>query len=114
MAYNKKETQVTLGYITKSERRGEYIKVSRIIPDGGGEESLDARLMYTADEGKDVPRDEKGLSPTSKGFRLKSENIAEFVSMIIKGMNEDEKADLEGYGIDISGMMIDANDTEES
>lgn len=94
MAYNKKETQVTLGLITKNERRGDYIKISRIVPESGGEESVDIRLMYTSDK-EDAPKDENGLSPTTKGVRVKSENIPELMLALYKGLSAEEVIEFE-------------------
>lgn len=94
MAYSKKETQITLGLITKNERRGDYVKVSRIIPENNGEESVDIRLMYTSDK-EDAPKDENGLSPTTKGVRVKSESVPELLLALYKGLSEEERIEFE-------------------
>lgn len=88
MAYNKKETQVTMGLIKKNDR-GDFFKVSRIIPESG-DESVDIRLMYTSDK-EGVPKDENGLSPTSKGVRVKSESVVELLIAIYKSLNDEER-----------------------
>lgn len=87
MAYNAdKEEQKEIGLVKKNNR-GEYIRVTRIIPkDKNKLESLDIRLMYTADD--DTVR------PTVKGVRINSEILPEVVALILKGMSQEEKEDL--------------------
>lgn len=87
MAYSAKEKQNEIGLVRKNSR-GEYIRVARIIPEDSRKlESLDIRLMYTAEDGS--------VRPTTKGIRVNSELLPEVVSLIIKGMSHEELAELE-------------------
>lgn len=87
VAYNAdKEEQKEIGLVKKNNR-GEYIRVTRIIPkDKNKLESLDIRLMYTADD--DTVR------PTVRGVRINSEILPEVIALILKGMSQEEREEL--------------------
>lgn len=87
MAYSAKERQNEIGLVRKNSR-GEYIRVARVIPEDSKKlESLDIRLMYTAEDGS--------IKHTTKGIRVNSELLPEVVSLIIKGMSQEELDELE-------------------
>ena len=87
MAYLAKEKQNEIGLVRKNSR-GEYIRVARIIPEDSKRlESLDIRLMYTAEDGS--------VRHTTRGIRVNSELLPEVVSLIIKGMSQEELDELE-------------------
>lgn len=86
MAYDaSKEKQVEYGMIKKNSR-GEYIKVTRIIPSDRKMESIDIRLYYTDDSDT--------IRPTQKGVRISSEQIGEVVRAILRAMTPEEKLDI--------------------
>lgn len=91
MAYNAKETQNEILMVPKGNR-GEYIKVSRIIPENTAKaQSIDIRIMYTAVD----PNEGEQIRPTQKGVRINSEMLPEIMAAIYANMTEEELADFE-------------------
>lgn len=91
MAYNAKETQKGILMIPKGNR-GDYIKVSRIIPENTAKaQSIDIRMMYTAVD----PNEGEQIRPTQKGVRINSEMLPEIMAAIYGNMTEEELADFE-------------------
>lgn len=91
MAYNAKETQNEILMVPKGNR-GEYIKVSRIIPENTAKaQSIDIRIMYTAVD----PNEGGQIRPTQKGVRINSEMLPEIMAAIYANMTEEELADFE-------------------
>lgn len=91
MAYNAKETQKDILMIPKGNR-GDYIKVSRIIPENTAKaQSIDIRMMYTAVD----PNEGEQIRPTQKGVRINSEMLPEIMAAIYGNMTEEELADFE-------------------
>lgn len=91
MAYNAKETQKDILMIPKGNR-GDYIKVSRIIPENTAKaQSIDIRMMYTAVD----PNEGEQIRPTQKGVRINSEMLPEIMAAIYGNMTEEELTDFE-------------------
>lgn len=91
MAYSAKETQKVLKMFKKGNR-GEYIQVSRIIPENKErQESIDIRVMYTATD----PNEGDTIRPTQKGVRINSETLPELIALICANMSEEEYIDLQ-------------------
>lgn len=84
MSYGKEE-QIELALI-KRNNRGEYIKVTRIIPEGNRMESVDIRTMYT-DEADEI-------RPTKKGVRISSESLPELVTALVQSLSTEEAEEI--------------------
>lgn len=89
MAYNyRDEKQVEVALIKKNER-GDYYKITRIIPGSNKLESIDMRMMYTDDSDE--------IRPTKKGIRVNTEDITEFMVAVFKALSIEERQEvLEG------------------
>lgn len=97
MAYDaSKEKQEEYGLITKNSR-GEYFRITRVIPGDNKVDSIDIRLYYTDGE--------ENIRPTQKGVRVSSEIVPELVLSILRAMNEDEITTLQGL-LEEEGIQI--------
>ncbi len=86
MAYNfNDEKQVEIAMLKKNDR-GEYYKITRIIPGNNRLESVDMRLMYTDDS--------DNIRPTKKGVRVSTEDIVQFTVAIIQSLSAEEREEV--------------------
>lgn len=93
MAYKAKETQKEILMLRKGNR-GEYIKISRIIPENEDrQQSVDVRVMYTVVD----PNEGEQIRPTQKGVRMNSEMLPEIMAAIYVNMTDEEMADFESH-----------------
>ena len=86
MAYKSKDKQEIIAQVQKNSR-GEYIQVSKIIPENGKASSVDVRLMYTADDDE--------IKPTTKGVRLNSEIAGEVIVAMMKALDTEALMDIQ-------------------
>ena len=87
MAYNAdNEKRVEHGLVPKNDR-GEYVKVTRIIPKSSSRlESIDIRLMWTNEAGS--------ILPSQKGVRIHSEMLVDVVKSVVMAMSQEERDEL--------------------
>lgn len=89
--YKSEETTKEFGLIEK-DNRGDFIKVTRIIPNDQTKlESVDIRQWYT-DKGTGE------LKPTAKGVRFNSEAIPSVVKALLDALSVEELEDLQEAG----------------
>lgn len=86
MAYKTNDKQEIIARVQKNSR-GEYIQVSKIIPENGKASSVDVRLMYTADDDE--------IKPTTKGVRLNSEIAGEVIVAMMKALDTEALIDIQ-------------------
>lgn len=92
-------------FIPKNDN-GDFIRVSRIIPDRGLE-AIDIRAFYTSD------RDGEKY-PTAKGVRIHSEMLVETVVAVLNTLSFSELCEvMEEIGVEVKGSTPNEEEEDE-